>query len=164
MVGERDHRPEPAVAIELALAMLPAAALEQSLSRCTEAGAAGFVLVRAERSQARAEKTERWRSICREAAMLAGRLRVPEVRGPVAFEAAWRTAVEPWLLDREALPPLRSLKASGEVTLFVGPEGGWTPGERRLAGDRRLSLGPRNLRAETAALVGLATGLAALDA
>src|SRR5438045_5505509 len=39
-----EHRPEPARRITLAAAMLPAAALELTLSRCTEAGAAGFVL------------------------------------------------------------------------------------------------------------------------
>jgi len=42
----------------------------------------------------------------------------------------------------------------------VGPEGGWSPAEKAAAGDRLLSLGPRNLRADTAALAGLATVLA----
>ena len=151
--SEVDHRPEPAVPVTLAVAMLPAAALELTLSRCTEAGAARFVLVDAARSVARGSKPERWATICREAAMLAGRLVVPPVAGPVPFAAAWAEAERPWLLDRGG-EPLRPL--DGPATLFVGPEGGWTPAERALAGDRVRGLGPRTLRADTAALVALA--------
>lgn len=153
-----EHRPEPEVRVTLAVAMLPAAALELVLSRCTEAGAAAFLLVEAERSVARASKPERWAAICREAAMLAGRLVVPPVTGPEPFARAWAEAERPWLLDRGG-EPARRLDGGG--TLFVGPEGGWTPAERALAGDRVLGLGPRTLRADTAALVGLALALGA---
>lgn len=156
--AESPHRPEPARQVWLAVAMLPAASLELVLSRCTEAGAAGFLLVEAERSVARGAKPERWATICREAAMLAGRLRVPEVRGPAAFAGAFEAAVNPWLLQRGAGRGVASV-AGEEVTLFVGPEGGWTEAEVALAGERLLDLGPRNLRADTAALVGLALAL-----
>ncbi len=154
----RDHRPEPPRALFLALALLPAAALEQALSRCTEAGAAGFILVRAERSVARPDrgKAGRWATICREAAMLAGRLVVPAVEGPVSFEEAWARASQPYLLDPSG-PPIDRLP--DKATLFVGPEGGWAPAERERAQGRVVGLGPRNLRAETAALVGLALAL-----
>ena len=153
---EEPHRPEPERQVVLAVAMLPAPALDLVLSRCTEAGAAAFVLVAAERSVSRAARPERWASVCREAAMLAGRLRVPEVRGPLPLAQAWTGAVEPWLLHRRG--PLLPA-AAGPATLFVGPEGGWTPSELELAGDRLAGLGPRNLRADTAALVGLALAL-----
>ena len=118
----------------------------------TEVGAAGFLLVAAERSVGRGARPERWAAICREAAMLAGRLRVPAVRGP-----AWAAAANPVLLDRSG-GELGRLQAP--ATLFVGPEGGWSPGELAQAGERRASLGPRNLRADTAALVGLSLALA----
>lgn len=150
------HQPEPARSVTLAVAMLPAQALELVLSRCTEAGAAGFLLVQAERSVARGARPERWATICREAAMLAGRLVVPPVRGPLAFAEAWAAAETPLLLERGGSPLLAS---SGPATLFVGPEGGWSPAELELAGGRRFTLGPRNLRADTAALVGLAVAL-----
>jgi 16S rRNA (uracil1498-N3)-methyltransferase len=153
-----EHRPEPDRRVTVAAAMLPAAALELVLSRCTEAGAAGFLLVEAERSVARGSKPGRWATICREAAMLAGRLVVPEVSGPVPLAAAWASAGEPWLLDRGG-PPLERL--AGDATLFVGPEGGWSPAERALAADRVRSLGPRTLRADTAALVGVTLALGA---
>jgi 16S rRNA (uracil1498-N3)-methyltransferase len=153
---EGPHHPEPEREVVLAVAMLPAPALDLALSRCTEAGAAAFVLVAAERSVGRGVRPERWASICREAAMLAGRLRVPQVRGPLPFPEAWAAAVQPTLLHHSG-PPLES--GTGSTTLFVGPEGGWSPGEVELAAGRLASLGPRNLRADTAALVGLTLAL-----
>lgn len=157
--SEREHRPEPAARITMALALLPAAALEQALARCTELGAARFELVRAERSVARGEKPERWASICREAAMLAGRLRVPEVAAPRSFAEVWAAAAEPYLLERGAASRLADRSSPRDLTLFIGPEGGWSAAELELAGERRLSLGPRNLRAENAAAAALAVAL-----
>lgn len=158
VLSERVHRPEPEREVWLAVAMLPSASLELVLSRCTEAGAAGFLLVQAERSIARGLKPERWATICREAAMLAGRLRVPEVRPPAAFAQVWQSCVNPWLLQRDSPRPLTA--EAEPATLFVGPEGGWSPAEVRLAGERTLDLGARNLRADTAALVALARATA----
>jgi 16S rRNA (uracil1498-N3)-methyltransferase len=151
--AEVEHRPEPARRITVAIAMLPATALELVLSRCTEAGAAGFLVVGAERSVARGGRPERWATICREAAMLAGRLVVPPVAGPMPLARAWAEAERPWLLDRSG-PPIGAVEDG--ATLFVGPEGGWSPAERAVAGGRVLRLAPRNLRADTAALVALA--------
>src|ERR1700682_2446974 len=74
VLSERPHRPEPAARITIAIANLPAPALELVLSRCTEAGAFAFFVFQAERSVARGAKVERWGTICRGAAMLAGRL------------------------------------------------------------------------------------------
>jgi RsmE family RNA methyltransferase len=48
------------------------------------------------------------------------------------------------------------------VTLLIGPEGGWTERELALV-PLQASLGPRNLRADTAALVGLSVALAARE-
>ena len=73
------------------------------------------------------------------------------------FPVAWREAAEPVLLDRSG-PPLFGV--GDRATLFVGPEGGWSPRELELAGERRRRLGALNLRADTAALVGLTLALA----
>ena len=154
---EWEHHPEPERRVVLAVGMLPAPALDLVLSRCTEAGAAGFLLVAAERSVGRGARPERWATICREAAMLAGRLTVPEVRGPLGFAQAWSQASNPLLLDRSG-PPMAVRPE--ETTLFIGPEGGWAPSELEAAGETVASLGPRNLRADTAALVGLSLALA----
>jgi 16S rRNA (uracil1498-N3)-methyltransferase len=158
VVGERPHRPEPPARITIAIANLPAPALELVLSRCTEAGAHGFVVFQAGRSVGRGEKLSRWGTISREAAMLAGRLHVPEVSAASSFESAFESAENPILLVRDAPRHLREVTDPRDMTLFIGPEGGWTEQELQLA-DASASLGPRNLRADTAALVGLAIAL-----
>ena len=159
VVETRPHDPEPRLRVTMALALLPAAALEHSLSRCTELGAHAFLLVAADRSIARAAKPERWATICREAAMLAGRLLVPAVTGPISFRellAGEGVAV----LDAAGTCRLAGAALGPTTTLAIGPEGGWSAAERSAAGDRLLSLGPRNLRTDTAALAGLAAALA----
>ena len=159
VVAERPHNPEPLARIVIAIAHLPAPALELVLSRCTEAGAFAFHIVRADRSVARGAKPERWRTICREAAMLAGRLAVPEVRGPALLEEVIGVNENPVMLLRSAPTPLADMPEPRNLTLLVGPEGGWSEREVALVG-RQATLGPRNLRADTAALVALATALA----
>lgn len=160
VISQRVHRPEPEAQVTIAIANLPAPALELALSRCTEAGAFAFVVFQAERSVGRGEKLERWSTICREAAMLAGRLRVPEVSAASSAGAAIGADEFPVLLQRDSPQRLADLTSPRDITLFVGPEGGWTERERDLA-ETTASLGPRNLRAETAAVVGLAIALAA---
>jgi 16S rRNA U1498 N3-methylase RsmE len=115
------------------------------------------VLLQAARSVARGARPERWATLCREASLLAGRLRVPEVVGPVALAEALATCPRPLFLDREAPARLGPLRAP--ATLFIGPEGGWEPIELAAAPES-LSLGPRNLRAENAAAAALAIALA----
>jgi len=160
VVAERPHHPEPVALITIAIANLPAPALELVLSRCTEAGAHAFIVFQADRSVGRGEKLERWNTICREAAMLAGRLRVPEVIAASSADAAIGAEDFAVLLTRDSPQRLADLKNPRDLTLFIGPEGGWTERELTLA-STTASLGPRNMHAETAALVGLAVALAA---
>jgi 16S rRNA (uracil1498-N3)-methyltransferase len=158
VVAQVEHRPEPARRVIVALSQLPAASLELALSRCTEVGAAEFHIVQAERSVARGARSERWQTIVREAAMLAGRLRVPPVAGPSRLADVLGKAPGCVMLVRGAELALGDLPREGAVTLLIGPEGGWT--ERELAMvPLHASLGPRNLRADTAAIV--ATAIAA---
>jgi 16S rRNA (uracil1498-N3)-methyltransferase len=158
ILAERKHNPEPAARIVIAIAHLPAPALELVLSRCTEAGAFGFHVVQADRSVARGSRHERWHTICREAAMLAGRLIVPEVAGPTSLEEVLDLSDHPVILSRVATVRLADMVEPQNLTLLIGPEGGWS--ERELARvPVKATLGPRNLRADTAALVALATAL-----
>ena len=162
IVSERAHQSEPAARITIAIANLPAPALDLVLSRCTEAGAAAFHVLQADRSVARGARRERWATVCREAAMLAGRLRIPEVAGPSPLAKVIEAAEHPVMLVRGAAEALADLKEPRDVTLMIGPEGGWT--DRELAAvATKAGLGPRNLRADTAALVALATALAARE-
>ena len=153
VVAERSHQPEPARHVVVAIAHLPASSLEVVLSRCTEVGASGFVIVEAAHSVARGARTERWQTIVKEAAMLAGRLRVPSVAGPWSLEEVVRRSPNLVMLVRGA----GAMPRAGDVTLLIGPEGGWTDEELAMV-PHHAGLGPRNLRAETAAIV--ATALA----
>jgi 16S rRNA (uracil1498-N3)-methyltransferase len=160
VVAQVPYQPEPTAHVTIAIANLPAPALENVLSRCTEAGAFAFVVFQADRSVGRGEKLERWNKICREAAMLAGRLRVPEVSVASSFEVVWDAEEFPIVLQRSAPRRLSDVAYDLNTTLFIGPEGGWTDRELQLA-DLTASLGPRNLRADTAAVVALAIALSA---
>lgn len=158
IVAERQHQPEPRAQVTLAVANLPAPALELILSRCTEAGAHSFVIFKADRSVGRGEKPERWLTICREAAMLAGRLWVPEVSQAPSLAAVLQSNAPAIVLERSAASSLSSMAEPRDVTLVLGPEGGWSDAELSLATET-ATLGPRNMRAETAALVALAVTL-----
>jgi len=155
IVAEEQHHPEPTRHVVLAISHLPAASLDLVLSRCTEVGASAFHIVQADRSVARGARQERWQTIVREAAMLAGRLRVPAVTGPSPLAEVLREQANPVMLMRGATTLLSALPREGDVTLLIGPEGGWT--ERELAMvPVHAALGPRNLRADTAAVVATA--------
>jgi 16S rRNA (uracil1498-N3)-methyltransferase len=94
--------------------------------------------------------------------MLAGRLWVPEVTSLSSLQEVLAATEHPVLLARGAPQMLARLATPRDVTLVVGPEGGWTDRELGLAAVT-ASLGPRNLRADTAALVGLSIALAARE-
>ena len=159
ITSEREHRPEPKARITIAVANLPAAALERVLSACTEAGAAAFAVFQADRSVARGAKAERWRTICREAAMLAGRLQVPEVRSAASLDEVIALSPQAVLLVRGAPTHLVDVREPRDLALVIGPEGGWSDRELALV-PRKAGLGSLNLRAETAALIGLGVALA----
>lgn len=158
VVAERPHRPEPAIKVTVAIANLPASALELVLSRCTEAGAFAFVIFRADRSVGRGYKPERLLTICREAAMLAGRLHVPGIAHASSLAQVIVSAQHPVMLVRDAPGRLREV-IQPDMTVLIGPEGGWSDRELELV-PLKATLGPRNLRADTAALVAVAVALA----
>ena len=124
--------------------------LDWLVQKCTEVGIDRLVLVSAERSVVRwdAERgerqLERLRRVASEAALQSRRVWLPEVVGPVPAADVLPAAVA-------AEPDGRPL-AVGDRCVAVGPEGGWTPAELEMAGDR-VSLGDTVLRVETAAVV-----------
>ena len=158
ILAEQEHRPEPDRDVVVAISHLPAVSLELVLSRCTEVGAAAFHIVQAERSVARGARQERWQTIIREAAMLAGRLRVPSVAGPSPIAEVLHERPNPVMLVRGATNDLSALPRARQVTLLIGPEGGWTDRELAMV-ETHAGLGPRNLRADTAAIVATATAV-----
>jgi 16S rRNA (uracil1498-N3)-methyltransferase len=90
--------------------------------------------------------------------MLAGRLRIPQVDALPSLERVLKASDHPVMLAREAPQALAGVAEPRDLTLLVGPEGGWS--DRELAAvPVKAGLGPRNLRADTAALVGLSIAL-----
>jgi 16S rRNA (uracil1498-N3)-methyltransferase len=160
-----------ALHVEIAQAVPKGRRMEFVVEKGTELGAAAFLPFCCERSVGRqvgAERLARWRRLARSAAQQSGRRDVPEIRDPLSFDAllerfgeydyvlfAWELA--PRVSLRERL--LSELPGSGRVLVVVGPEGGFTHGEVESAarqGATLLSLGPRILRTDTAAIALLA--------
>jgi len=114
----------------------------------------------------------RWEKIAREAARQCGRADVPAVAAPATLEAALAAPELPerrLVLSPEAgARPLRALLPDRAPTaLLVGPEGGLASAEveaARAAGFVPVSLGPRILRVETAAIVAVALATEAFGA
>jgi len=161
---------ELAVRITLYAALIKFDRLEWMIEKTTELGVERIQPVETARSekgllQASAKRAERWVRIAREAAEQSRRLRAPEILPAVRLEACLAAGGNArYRLEEDAAPPLARLlgvapEAGSEVHLLVGPEGGWTGEEREWAtraGWLPASLGPRVLRAETAAIAAVA--------
>jgi 16S rRNA (uracil1498-N3)-methyltransferase len=172
-VLERLEAEAPPVRVILLASLIKFDRFEWIVEKATELGAEAIVPVEAERSEkglakAAAKRVERWRRIALESSQQSRRSRLPEIESSVSFQRALeRAAAWRYFLDEErGAPPLASRLPSAEkrspsdlVCLLVGPEGGWSGGERNAAGAHGwipVSLGPQILRAETAALAALA--------
>lgn len=116
-------------------------------------------------------RMKRWRRIVQEAAQQCRRLTVPEVAPPEPFMGLLRSADIPgqrrFLLHEQAHERLQLAREPGQsVLLCIGPEGGWEDAETRAAqaaGFKLVRMGPRILRAETAAIAALAVFQFLLD-
>ncbi len=141
------------------------------VEKATEIGVNRIIPLVTDRGVVRLEegtgKAERWRRVAEAAARQSLRLRVPEVGGPVSFPEAVREAGEGVVLHNgDGLPRLEEVMKLETVSLFVGPEGGWSEGELAIAEETGLvlaQLGPYRLRSETAGVVAVARAWAALE-
>ncbi|MGA7732252.1 MAG: RsmE family RNA methyltransferase [Chloroflexia bacterium] len=165
---------EPRHKIILYLSLLNKAdKFEWALQKCTELGAAGFIPVRSARSVTDIPghaKIERWQRIIQEAAEQSGRAIIPPLAPALTLDDAFksqagRLAIIPALGSqtplKTALHTARAKEAT-PISIFIGPEGGFTPGElsaAKAAGVLPITLGPRTLRAETAAVATLTMAL-----
>jgi 16S rRNA (uracil1498-N3)-methyltransferase len=143
------------------------------VEKATEIGVDRIVPLATDRGVVRldgaASKVQRWRRVAEAAARQSLRLRVPEVAEPAEFPEATRNEGGRGILlhNGEELPRLEEVVGAATVSLFVGPEGGWSEAEIAVAGDSGLSsaqLGPYRLRSETAGVVAVARARAALEA
>lgn len=152
--------------ITLVQALVSADKMDWVIQKAVELGAARIIPALTERSVLRltGERAEKklahWRQIVVSACEQCGRNRLPAVSPVVGLatylaraERAVRLILSPdgERLSRLGLQP-------GAVHLLVGPEGGWSEGELSLCAQsgKKISLGPRILRTETAGLAAIA--------
>ena len=167
---------DPALPVTLVLSIYKFDHMEWALEKATELGVSAVAPVIARRTekhlaQAAAKRVERWRKIVHEASQQARRADVPLIYepGPLAERVrAAATGTRIVLAEQERTTTLRhaldeAVDAASEempsLEIAIGPEGGWAPSEEALFdanGWKAASLGPRILRAETAAISALA--------
>ena len=147
--------------------------LDYMVQKATELGVARLQPVMTRRTQAERVNLDRMRANVIEAAEQCGVLRIPVVAESEKLEqalASWDPARRLIFCDEAAdvLNPLEALGrlTAGPLAVLIGPEGGFTVEERDDLARRpfvtRISLGPRIMRADTAAVAALALVNAAL--
>lgn len=172
----------PPARLQLLCALVKRGRLETIVEKSAELGVGRVRLLRTQRTNYDRPNLERLQAIATEAAEQTGRLDVPEIAAPESLRAALedREAPRPLVFCDEAgddpqevwggpagraPPALERLLASGPdeagagAGVLIGPEGGFDPEERAWLRSRDgvipVSLGPRILRADTAAIAAL---------
>ncbi len=165
-------RPQtPASDLHYLFAPLKHARLDYMVQKAVEMGASRLQPVITRHTQAARVNLERMRANAIEAAEQCGILNLPEIGAPLALERMVEARDPTRLLvfcdeDAEVKDPVAALAAMrtavrpARLAVLVGPEGGFAPDERaallQLPNAVRLALGPRILRADTAAVAALA--------
>ena len=172
--ADRLERPQaPGPDLDLIIALVKRGRLETIIEKAAELGARRVRLVTTERTNADRARVERLVAIATEAAEQTGRLDVPQVVEPLKLEkviADWEPGRRLLFCDEagDAEPVLEALasQTTGPWGVLVGPEGGFSAREREMlrALDYAIpaTLGPRILRADTAAISALTLWQAAL--
>lgn len=166
-VEERTRPQRPAPDLWLLAPVLRRETLEWMVEKATELGVARILPVTSERSAVARTNAQRLAAIATEAAEQCFRLDVPAVEEPRPLASAlagWEGTRLLLLADESGQAPPVALAlrgcAAGPWAVLVGPEGGFSrrelDGLRDLPFCRPVSLGPRILRAETAAVCALA--------
>ncbi len=165
---------DAALPLTLLLSVFKFDRMEWAIEKVTELGVARVVPVLARRTEkhlahAAEKRVERWKRIAREAAQQSRRSDVPEIADPQTLKAALRDDASSLKLllaeteqENSLANALENFQAAG-LMLAIGPEGGWTQEEMALftqQGWKHVTLGPRILRAETAAIAAVSVAAA----
>ena len=156
----------PGPDLELVVALVKRSRLETIIEKAAELGARSVQRMITERTNADHTNVARLQAIAVEAAEQTGRLDVPQVAAPVRLDrllADWPVGRGLMFCDEagDAKPVLDALRADRAPTwsILIGPEGGFSPREREriraCPAAVPVSLGPRILRADTAAISAL---------
>lgn len=158
--------------VQLLIAVVKKSALEFAVEKATELGARRVGLVVTHRTQVQHVRMDRLDAIAIEAAEQTGRLDVPMIDEPVKLAElldGWESGRRLMFCDETGGAPAAAALAEaggGPSTVLIGPEGGFSPEERErlraLPFTTAVSLGPRILRADTAAIAALTLWQAAV--
>ena len=156
----------------LLISVVKKSALEFAVEKATELGARRIGLVVTHRTQVQHVRMDRLDAIAIEAAEQTGRLDVPMVDDPAKLGDlldGWETGRRLMFCDETGGAPAMAALAEaggGPWAVLIGPEGGFSPEERArlraLPFTTAVSLGPRILRADTAAIAALTLWQAAV--
>ena len=165
---------DSALPLRVYLAIFKFDHLEWAIEKATELGVASIVPVIARRTekhlaQAAVKRVERWRRIVHEASQQSRRTSVPAVADPLPLKLAFAgdsslrrillSETEQALSLSAVLRSPDTARTDVQISLAIGPEGGWAPEEMDLFTQHQwthVTLGPRILRAETAAIAAIA--------
>ena len=161
--------------IHYLFAPLKHARLDYMVQKAVEMGASRLRPVLTRRTQAQRVNLERMRANVIEAAEQCGILTLAEIEEPLSLEKALAQWPQDRLLvfcdeDAPMADPVAAIRQratpGAPIAVLIGPEGGFDPAERallmRMEQTLAISLGPRILRADTAAVAALALVQAAV--
>ena len=162
--------------LDLIVAVVKKARVETIVEKAAELGARRVRLVLTKRTNADRIRLDRLDAIAEEAAEQTGRMDVPAVGDPIKLDAlldGWETGRRLMFCDETGgAPAISALAAAGagaqeqKWSILIGPEGGFSPEEgerlRSLPFTTAVSLGPRILRADTAAIAAMTLWQAAV--
>ena len=151
----------PDLKLNLMIAGIRAERLEWLIQKGTELGVHSFTIWQSKRTERLHHRKERLQKVMVEACKQSSRNQLPVVRGPTkALPTLSEGTMLGWVCSTEATVPLTEAlqgQKPKSLTLLIGPEGGLTPDELqqlRATDWHVFGLGPRILKAETAAIVG----------
>ncbi|MFN3945065.1 MAG: 16S rRNA (uracil(1498)-N(3))-methyltransferase [Allosphingosinicella sp.] len=166
-VSARLRPREPVPDLWLLFAPIKRGRIDWLVEKATELGAARLVPVLTRRTIVDKLNLDRLRAHVVEAAEQCERTALPELAEPVKLPAllsGWPAGRALYFADEQGGTPLAEAVAPGPAALLVGPEGGFTAEERAavraVPEARPVALGPRILRADTAALAALSIWMA----
>jgi len=163
-----DHPTESKRAINLFQAMPKPEKLEEIVRMSTELGIASITIFESDRSIVRwdsnkkADRTRRLQSIAIEAAEVSFRAKYPKIRWVAGLKQVLDEPANTIVLsegDQVTKTLAQALSGKSEANLVIGPEGGWAPREVQLIEPLAVTLGPRVLRVDTAAVTACAIAL-----
>jgi len=129
------------------------------VEKCTEIGVSAYHPIISERSEKKDLNLERLNKIAKEAVEQSGKTMLPEIFSPESLEKAISNFDgKLFVLDFDGTDLLKTIKleTSKKIGVIIGPEGGWSDGEKMFFDDKGIksvSFGQQILRAETASIV-----------